>query len=414
MDTTYNVLRTTYPIPSIAHIDADSFFASILVRKHPHLQGKPVIAAGMGGGCVIAATYEAKAKGVKTGMRLTEARKLCPGAIEMPSDFRETGIASHAIESILSESCPLLEQMSIDEWFLDLRSMVGGIPHDLHAWANDRRQDVLRQTALSVSVGIASSKLLAKMASEYRKPAGITVLASSDIQTFLQDRPADAIPGIGRATSPKVAAKGLHTAWDIASASDALLRDLCGMPGLVMKRELRGECLDPVSDQITPPKSISRCRSFRATSDQTIIRAHLLKHIEYIVTKMRRWELVATHVSVWMRDPDMHFLGENLSLSEPADTVEQILPAALACYEKAEVSRRRCTQIGAALFGLIPREGSRLSLFTTEKSATDRESLQQALDQLHAKYGRDSVTRASAMCIKSGTKIGIGLPFLVD
>lgn len=396
----------------IAHIDVDSFFASILVRKNPSLEGKPLIAVGMGGGCVIAATYEAKAKGVRTGMRLSDARKLCPGAIEMPSDFRETGIASHAIESILHESCPLLEQMSIDEWFLDLSTIVGGLPHDLHGWANERRQDVLRQTALSVSVGIASSKLLAKMASEYRKPAGITVLHSSDIRAFLQDRPAAAIPGIGKATTPKVDALGLKTAWDIASTSDQVLRQICGMPGIAMKQELLGECLDPVSDEVEPPKSISRCRSFRATSDDILLRAHLFKHIEYIVTKMRRWELVATHVSVWMRDADMHFFGEDLRLPEPADTAEQILPVALTCFRNIVASRRRYTQVGAALIGLVSREGAKRSLFTTEERAESQESLQKALDQLHAKYGRDSVTRAAAVQIKSGTKIDLGLPFL--
>jgi len=412
MNTTYDIRHTTYLSSHIAHIDADSFFASVLVRKHPHLQGKPVIAVGMGGGCVIAATYEAKAKGVKTGMRLTETRILCPGAVEMPSDFRETGIASHAIEAILSEACPLLEQMSIDEWFLDLSTIVGGIPKNLAAWAEDRRQDVLRQLSLSVSVGIASSKLLAKMAGEYRKPAGITVLHPSDIQPFLEDRLAAAIPGIGRARLPKVEALHLKTAWDIASASDRVLQELCGKPGILMKRELLGECTDPVSDEITPPKSISRCRSFRGTSDASVVRAHLLKHIEYIVTKMRRWQLTATHVSVWMRDSDMHFRGEHVRLASPADTAEQIIPNALLCLEKMNAEKKRWTQVGAALMGLGSRAGSKLSLFTDVEDDQERESLQTALDRLHEKYGRDSITRAAALSVKSGTKPEIGLPFL--
>src|SRR5207248_2984219 len=147
----------------IAHIDADSFFASVLQRKHPHLKGKPLIAAGMGGGCVIAATYEAKAKGVKTGMPMREAIKLCPEAIRMPSDFRETGIASQQIEAILSDVCPIIEQYSIDEWFLDLASMVGGIPADPVTWARALQTDVKRRTDIGVSIGVAPSKLLAKM-----------------------------------------------------------------------------------------------------------------------------------------------------------------------------------------------------------------------------------------------------------
>lgn len=396
----------------IAHIDADSFFASILVRKHPHLAGKPLIAVGMGGGCVIAATYEAKAKGVRTGMRLTDARKLCPGVLEMPSDFRETGIASHAIESILQNACPLLEQMSIDEWFLDLKSIVGGIPHNLHAWADERRQDVLRNTALSVSVGIATSKMLAKMAGEYRKPAGITVLQANDIRPFLEDRPAAAIPGIGRARMPKVAALGLKTAWDIASASDRILQDLCGIPGIAIKRELLGECTDPVSDEVVPPKSVSRCRSFRATSDREIARAHLLKHVEYIVMKMRRWELAATHISVWMRSPTMDFEGVHRKLFEPSDTTEQIVPTVVECFDDIVPRSRRWTQVGCGLFGLVPRDAGSRSLFTSFEEDMEREALQKALDELHGRYGRDSVTRGAALPVASGTKLEIGLPFL--
>ena len=130
-----------------AHVDADSFFASVLVRKQPRLRGKPVLALGMGGSCVIAATYEAKAKGVKTGMRLSDARKLVPDAIEMPSDFRETAIASHQIEDMLRAQCPVIQQMSIDEWFLALATLVGGVPHDLTAWGRKTQADILMSIA---------------------------------------------------------------------------------------------------------------------------------------------------------------------------------------------------------------------------------------------------------------------------
>jgi nucleotidyltransferase/DNA polymerase involved in DNA repair len=216
----------------IAHIDADSFFASVLQRKHPQLRGKPLLALGMGGSSVIAASYEAKAKGVKTGMPLREALLLCPEAEQMPSDFAETSIASHQIEAVLQNHCPIMEQMSIDEWFLDLRSLVGGIPFDLLLWAKDIQKEVLAMTGMSVSVGIGPSKLLAKMASEYRKPAGCTVIEKHQIETFLADRPAQAIPGIGHRRSIQTKARSWDTAWDIATADDVLLQKLFGRPAL--------------------------------------------------------------------------------------------------------------------------------------------------------------------------------------
>ena len=159
-----------------AHIDVDAFFASVLQRKNPRLKGKPLLALGMGGGCVIAASYEAKAFGVKTGMPLKEARPLCPEAIAIPSDFSEALVASREIESILADAGPFIEQASVDEWYLD----VNAIPHarkiDLSTWAQNLQNSVLRKTALTISIGVAPSKLLAKMAAEYRKPAGVAVL----------------------------------------------------------------------------------------------------------------------------------------------------------------------------------------------------------------------------------------------
>ncbi len=188
----------------IAHVDADAFFASVLVRKDPRLQGKPLLALGMGGGCVIAASYEAKAKGVRTGMRLTDALRLCPEALKVHSDFRETGLASDQIVSIIEEHCPFIEQFSIDEWFLDLTSLVGGVPGDLTAWATHLRQEILKRTGLSVSAGIGASKLLAKMASEYRKPGGVTVvLNDSSFPGRQAVGPGEGAPQGGRGPPPR-------------------------------------------------------------------------------------------------------------------------------------------------------------------------------------------------------------------
>ena len=165
---------------TFAHIDADAFFASALQRKYPSLRGKPLLALGMGGGCVIAASYEAKAFGIKTGMRLVEARKLCPSATAVPSDFREACAASQEIEDILKEQCPVLEKYSVDEWFAELKALVGGIPKNCDEWAQRMQTDVSNRVGLTVSIGIGSTITLSKMASEYRKPAGVTVITDNE------------------------------------------------------------------------------------------------------------------------------------------------------------------------------------------------------------------------------------------
>jgi DNA polymerase-4/DNA polymerase V len=398
----------------IAHIDADSFFASVIIRTDPSLRGKPLLAIGMGGGCVIAATYEAKAKGVKTGMRLSDARKLVPGAVEMAADFRETGIASEQIESILKNYCPIVEQMSIDEWYLDLQSLVGGSPTNADSWGKMVQKEVLTMTDLSVSIGIAPSKLLAKMAGEYRKPAGVTALTlqNDEIPRFLKDRPAAAIPGIGRQRQAKTDALGWKTAWDIATApKDEIIR-LCGRPGVEMQRELLGERVASVSEDVRPPKSISRCRTFKTTPDTKILRAHLLKHLEYCTMKMRRWNLGCTDLSVWIRTPDFAFRGSHRKLGRTCITAAQMQPAVLAALSGLTWHASKYNQVGLALYNFRGADILQGSLFDDTTKVIADEKLQEAMDSLHSRYGRDSITRAAALPVSSGTIKDFDLPIV--
>lgn len=397
----------------VAHVDADSFFASVIVRLNPSLKGKPLLAIGMGGGCVIAATYEAKAYGVKTGMRLSDARKLVPGAVEMAADFRETGIASEQIEAVLKNHSPVIEQTSIDEWYMDLTALVGGSPLDAEAWGKAVQREVLQTTALSVSVGIAPSKLLAKMAGEYRKPAGVTALyGEDDIRKFLQDRPAAAIPGIGRQRQAKTDVLGWKTAWDIATASDAALISICGQPGVEMKRELLGERVFMVAEDTRPPKSISRCRTFRATTDEKLLKAHMLKHLEYCTLKMRRWNLACRELSVWIRTPDYDYRGAHRRLGVSVTTVAQMLPAAMSALSGLTWIGNRWNQVGLALYGFSEAGTTQQSLFDDQSRVRADENLQAAVDDLHGRYGRDSVTRAAALSVSSGTTKELDLPIV--
>lgn len=396
---------------SVAHVDADSFFASVIVRLNPSLRGKPLLAVGMGGGCVIAATYEAKAKGVKTGMRLSDARLLVPDAIEMAADFRETGIASQQIASVLGTHSPILEHTSIDEWYVDLDALVGGAPTDGLAWGRNVQKEVLQHTALSVSVGVAPSKLLAKMAGEYRKPAGVTALNGDDeIRKFLQDRPAAAIPGIGRQRGTKTDALGWVTAWDVATAPAPEIIRICGRPGIEMQRELLGVRVYPVTENILPPKSISRCRTFKATNDPTILKAHMLKHLEYCILKMRRWDFGTTELSVWIRTPDFAYRGAHRRMDRVCSTVEQLLGPALSALSGLTWHGSRWNQVGLALSVFKPADAQQQSLFEDPTKALAGERLQEAMDGLHSKYGRDSLTRAAALSVSSGVHKDLGLP----
>ncbi len=410
----------------IAHIDADAFFASALQRKRPDLVGKPLLALGMGGGCVIAASYEAKTKGVKTGMRLSEARKLCRGAVALPSDFDEALLASRQIEQILQNRCPIIQRYSVDEWFLDLKSLPGGLPDNVKYWALELQETVKKSVNLTVSVGIGTSKLLAKMASEYVKPEGVTIVWSNKnhnnrsggprasatalyIEDFLRNRSSGAIPGVGRRRELHCAAQGWKTAWDIAIADKETVQKLFGRPGLAMQRELLGELVEKVEIEAAPPKSISRTRSFLPTTDREMVYAHLLHHLTYTMLKMRRAGLACSVVSVWLRDASYTFDQKESKLPVAADTEEQVLPYVHQCFERLYEQGSSYTQIGLGLYGLNPKGGTQYSLFEKPEHTKEVENVQEAMDNLHKKYGRESIKRGAALAVTTAKKPHLGI-----
>ncbi|OIO54593.1 hypothetical protein AUJ46_02745 [Candidatus Peregrinibacteria bacterium CG1_02_54_53] len=391
-----------------AHVDADAFFASVLERKDPHLKGKPLLALGAGGGIVIAASYPAKAKGVKTGMRLREAKMLCPEAIALLSDFTEACVASDQIETFLRSLTHAVEQMSVDEWFLDLRELVRGIPTDSVQWARDLQQTIAESVGIGMSVGIAPTKLLAKMASEYRKPAGITCIRDTRymirdtpgiiaIETFLRDRPVAAIPGIGRARQVRAASLDWLTAWDFASAEPKTIVHLFGRPGRDLQEELRGNPVSSVVSANAPPKSISRGRSFRQSRDHAEIFSIVVRHLSICILRMREQGLACRHITLWLRDGKFRFEDEHLRLPRPMDTEDVLLPYVRHGFTAIWRRVQGCTQAGLALGDLRPSGPAQYSLFQEPAHLLRSECVQSSLDTIRKRFGRESITRATSL-----------------
>ena len=388
---------------SFAHVDADAFFASVLQRQNPKLKGKALFALGMGGGCIIAASYEAKACGVKTGMRLSEAKKLCPHAIAMSSDFDEVLLASRQIEQILQSTCPDIQRYSVDEWFLALDSVPKKDIANRKLWAQNLKDTIANNVGITVSIGIAPSKLLAKMASEYRKPSGLTILNAAEdisVDAFLQASVAEAIPGVGKRRSLHTQSRGWKTAWDIAQAEKEDVLSVFGRPGLVMQQELLGIAVEQLETDPHPPKSISRCRSFHKTHDASIILSHLLDHLTYTIIKMRRHKLACTGVSVWLRNGEYKHDSAECKLPQPMDTEDQLFPYIERCFKQVLQKQLPATQIGLGLFGLQAKGAAQYSLFEETQRIERAENVQKTLDTLHKEYGRDIVTRAAALATK--------------
>lgn len=409
------------------HFDADAFFASVLQRKYPQYQNKPLIALGMGGGCVISASYECKAKKVRTGMRLSEAKLLCPEAIAIPSDFTETALASKQIQNMLYNLGPILEQASIDEWYMDLKGCTGGVPKDLSNWAQVHQTDITKSTAINVSFGIAPTKLLAKMASDYKKPKGIAIVVpnvssraldegstlcqtqsnSVMIDDFLKDRPCAAIPGIGGKRQSHAQAFQWNTAYDFAHADAETVQRIFGRPGLEMQQELQGKPLSGITLESAPPKSISRCRSFKNTKNEELIFAYLCHHLSYTIIKLRRHQLMCKWIGMSIRNHEFKRSGKDYKLPLPMDTEEQLLPYVQRMFKSLYKPGHYYTQISLTLGMFSSKAAKQFNLFEDPELLVKDDKVQHTLDELHNKLGRDSIMRGSALPIKSGVKRGV-------
>jgi nucleotidyltransferase/DNA polymerase involved in DNA repair len=410
----------------IAHVDADAFFASVLQRKYPRLKNLPLLATGMGGGCVIAATYEAKRKGVRTGMRLKDAKKLVPEAIAMPSDFQATYVATRELFALLERYCDgEVERSSPDEGYMDLSMHREGWKQLAQRIQNDAR----RLLDLSVSVGIAPSKTLAKMASKHNKPMGICIIEKEDIVAFLREKPIDAISGIGYRLTPKMQKRGYHTALHFAQADPMIVQKTLGKIGLELQQEVRGIPVYAVVTESDPPKSISRCRSFKRTDDKDFLYAQLVMHLQKCSTKLRRYGFECGRIGVWLygvgtaetlkpigfehsyrsrrvcaeRIIGRHVSEEALLLPFMRNAFEEIV----ACHAERSRSATRSPlfmQTGLILHDFRPKGGRQIALFEDMKQHERMGAVQQALDGLRKRYGGESVRFGPALTLKRSKK----------
>lgn len=350
---------------------------------------------------MIAASYPAKAKGIRTGMRLADARKLCPQAIARLSDFTEACRASEQIETILRSLTPAVEQMSVDEWFLDLKTLVGGTLPNPALWARQLQQAICTSVGIGMSVGIAPTKLLAKMASEYQKPAGVTVVslppACLSIESFLKNRPVAAIPGIGRARQVHAASFNWQTAWDFACAEQKTIVHLFGRPGRDLQEELKGIPVHSVVAENAPPKSVSRGRSFRGTGSRAEVFGILVQHLSICLLRMRHQHLCCRRITVWLRDEAFRFLDENTRLPRPMETEDALLPYVRHCFDFLWKQTKGCTQAGLALCDLQPAGPAQYSLFSEPKHVHRDENMQTTLDTIRTRFGRESIMRATGL-----------------
>lgn len=346
---------------SILHADLDSFYASVEQRDQPSLRGRPVI---VGGGVVLAASYEAKAFGVRTPMGVRDAMALCPGAIMVPPRFEAYTAASRAVFEIFEDTTPVVEPISVDEAFLDvggLRRLVGS-PKDIAARLRNRvRTDV----GLPISVGIAPTKFLAKVASAASKPDGLLEVAPGTELDFLHPLPIEALWGVGAVTSKVLRDAGIGTVGDMATAGE---KYLCSLVGRAHGRHLYALSLahDPRQVQTgRRRRSIGAQRALgRRARSLDDLDAALTGLVERVTRRLRAADRVCRTVVVRMRFDDFTRATRSRTRAEPTDSTDAVLAMVRGLLDAATpmLADRGCSLIGVALTNLEPADSVQLAL----------------------------------------------------
>jgi DNA polymerase-4 len=340
-------------IRAIVHLDLDAFFAAVEVIENPDLADKPLLIGGRPEerGVVATASYPARAFGIHSAMPMARALALCPDAIVLPIRHRLYRDYSRHVMAILGETSPLVEQVSIDEAYCDLTDQVA-VWEEVIGMARQVQRRIKEEIGLSASLGAATNKLVAKVASDRDKPGGLTVVRPGEEAAFLAPLPVRVLWGVGPVTAEKLAQMGVTTVGDLAHLPEGELQDLFGRHGVAMARMARGLDTRPVATE-HEPKSVSQERTFsRDLSDAEALKRQLWQLSQGVGRHLRARELAAETVAIKLRYHDFTTLTRQTRLSVPTDDEREIYRAALALLRRAWQRGRPVRLLGVAGRGL--------------------------------------------------------------
>jgi len=391
---------------TILHADLDAFFASVEQRDDPRLRGVPVI---VGAGVVLAASYEAKASGVRTAMSGARARRLCPEAVVVGPRMSAYAEASKAVFRVFEDMTPLVEGLSIDEAFLDVRGLerISGTPTEI---AVRLRRDVLERVGLPITVGIARTKFLAKVASGVAKPDGLLVVPPAHELAFLHPLPVERLWGVGRVTARKLHERRIATVGEVAQLAEA---ELVLMLGRASGRHLHALAhnRDPRPVQRgRRRRSIGAQRALgRSARSSDAVDATVVALVDRVTRRMRAAGRIGRTVMLRLRFGDFSRATRSYTLPQATAQTETILAVAKALLTTAMpmIERQGLTLVGVAVGNLDDDSAVQLALPFDRHSA---DALDAALDEVRSRFGSTAITRAVLL----GRDQGLMMPLLPD
>ena len=380
---------------SILHVDMDSFFAQVEMREDPSLVGRPIIVGGTSGrGVVTSATYEARALGVRAGMPTSRARALCPTAAFVPGSHSLYRRYSQQVMEILGNVTPDLEQVSIDEAFLDVsgaRRRLGSPTRIAHLI----RARIREAVGLPASVGIAATKSVAKIASSHAKPDGLLLIPASATVDFLHGLPVGALWGVGGRTGAILDREGIDTIGDLAHAPVARLSKLLGVAAAHHLHDLAwGIDPRPVAP-LRPEKSVGMERTFEEdVRSRAQIEEFILAAAHDCARRLRSGGVVGWTVGIKMRGADFHTITRSVSLVAPTDTGRDIARAAHSLFAREDMPVGGVRLFGVRVEGLQSRSGGvAVTLDRDERPAAS----ERAMDQIRSKFGAGALAPATLL-----------------
>ncbi len=385
---------------AIAHIDGDAFFTSCEEAIHPNLRGKAIITGGERG-IVACASYTAKKLGVKRGVPLHEARKICPGLIILPSDYETYSLFSRRMFDIMRRFTPDVEEYSIDEAFSDITGMRRVLRSSYEEIALNMKKAIERELSITVSVGLSITKVLAKVASKHQKPAGMTIIKGRDIARYLNDLPVEKIWGIGPATTNYLSKLGIRTALAFAQMPEKTVLQKFTKPGVEIWHELRGKSVYPVTaEEKSSYASISKTKTFAPpTSNAEYLFAQLMRNMESACIKARRYSLAPKKIVVFLKKQNFETAGSEANLSRPcasplefSGVIHELFDA---CYCPQDVYRAT----GVVLLDLGADANIQYTLFDNPIQAEKIKDLYHVADELGQKFGKHTVHLGSSHLI---------------
>jgi DNA polymerase IV len=399
--------RTCVPTEAtILHADLDAFYASVEQRDDPRLRGRPVI---VGGGVVLAASYEAQAYGVRTAMGGARARRLCPQAVVVKPRMSAYSEASKAVYEVFEQTSPLVEGLSIDEAFLDVRGLerISGTPKQI---AVRLRREVLERIGLPITVGIARTKFLAKVASGVAKPDGLLVVPPRGELTFLHRLGVERLWGVGPVTANKLREQGITTVGEVARLPQSTLVSLLGrgsgrhLHALARNRDPRPVKARPRRRSMGAQRALG-CS--RRTADA--LDADLVALIDRVTSRLRKARRACRTVVLRLRFDDFSRATRSRTLPQATAQTEPILGAARRLLIKATpmIESRGLTLVGVALANLEEGGAIQLSLPIGRRPAS---ALDLAIDEVRDRFGSAALTRA----VLVGRDQGLTVPMLPD